>query len=308
MTCSCPKCHANIEVDQYKIPEKGTFMPCPECKGRFWIAREAYARMALNKEGSIYCDHCGKELDHKIICSACGVMYPDYLLVQLTKPPRRQIEKRDLFSSSFSLKPAQPTYAYNYSYASTETKEPRTTEMRPYLKLAGVAVIVILIAIGLSSLYNKKKSDQLYVKNYMRALYIIKTGNDLSLNICSKISKDWQSSISSRQNSIPRLNDEDESKLNSIKESAERFMQILKDPPKKYKVSKEKLSNLYDLYLKVNTLAIAPSGSLSGFTSMVNNSQKDFNSGMQEVVQSFTSELSAEFQIAKTKYKGFKES
>src|ERR1035441_3358055 len=88
MTCSCPKCHAQIEVDFSSIPENGTFTPCPECKGRFWTNKESYARMALKKEGSTYCDKCGKELGHQIVCAGCGVMYPDYYLVQASKPPQ----------------------------------------------------------------------------------------------------------------------------------------------------------------------------------------------------------------------------
>lgn len=104
MTCSCPKCHAQIEIDFSSIPENGTFKPCPECNSRFWINKESYARMALKKDGNIYCDKCGKELDHLIVCAECGVMYPDYYVVQASKPPRRQVEKADLFSFSFTLR------------------------------------------------------------------------------------------------------------------------------------------------------------------------------------------------------------
>jgi uncharacterized protein YbaR (Trm112 family) len=115
MNCSCPKCHAPIEVDISRIPETGAFTPCPECKGRFWINKESYARMSLSKEGKTYCDQCGKELGNKIVCAECGVMYPDYYLVQTSKPPRRQIEKPD-FNISFSLRAARQSYTHTYTY------------------------------------------------------------------------------------------------------------------------------------------------------------------------------------------------
>src|ERR1700687_2341971 len=118
MTGTCPKCNAEIEIDLSNLPEDGAHTPCPECKGRFWISRESYARRALKKEGKLYCDKCGNELGHSIVCAACGVMYPDYCLVQTAKPPRRQVEKAD-FSLSFSLKPARQNYSYT-SYSDSK--------------------------------------------------------------------------------------------------------------------------------------------------------------------------------------------
>ena len=303
MTFSCPKCNANIEVDLSQISDKGNFTPCPECKGRFWINRESYARMALKKEGNTYCDQCCKELDHRIVCSACGIMYPDYYLVQASRPPRRQIEKPDLFSLSYTLKPTKPTYTYSY----TTARESHVRTQRPYLKIAGIAALIILVTVGLSSFYHKKKSEQQYAKNYIRALYIIKTGTDLSLNICAKTSTVWKTNMSAGQSFVPRIKAEDESNLNAAKQTTDRFMQTISNPPKKFVEPKEKLANLYGVYLKANTLATAPSGSLSGFTNSVTISQNDFNLAVQELKRSLPPALSAELKIAKTKYKGFKD-
>jgi hypothetical protein len=307
MTCSCPKCSANIEVDLSRISDKGTFLPCPECKGRFWINKESYARMALKKDGNTYCDQCGKKLDHRIVCSSCGIMYPDYYLVQASRPPRRQIEKPNLFSLSFSLKPVKPTYAYTPTYTGTAAKEYRTVAPRPLLKVVGIAAIIILITLGVNALFHKKKAEQQYAKNYIRALYIIKSGTDISIDTCSKISTEWKTNMSAGQNSVPRIKKEDETRLNSIKQSTDKYMQIINNPPKKFIEPKEKLANLYGLFLKANTLAIAPSGSLSGFTNSVNNSQNEFNSAVQLLKKSLPPELSAELKIAKNKYKGFKD-
>jgi hypothetical protein len=300
MTCSCPKCHAQIEIDPQNIPEKGTFNSCPECKGRFWINRESYARMALKKDGETYCDKCGILLDHKIVCSSCGVMYPDFFLVQASKPPRRQVEKQDLFSISFTLKPAKPTYTYTY----TSTKETHTRTPRPFLKVAGIAALVILLAFGINCLYNSKKSEQQYAKNYMRALYTIKSGTDLNLNLCTKISSDWKMT---GQSSAPRIREEDATRLNNLKEMTDRFMQTLDKPPNKFIVSKEKLAKLYDVYSQTTTLAVAPTGSLAGFTSSTSKSQSDFNLAVQELKSNLPQELMSELEIAKTKYKGLKD-
>lgn len=304
MTCSCPKCHAQIEVDLTNIPEKGTFNPCTECKGRFWISRESYARMALKNDGDTYCDKCGKVLDHKIVCTSCGVMYPDFFLVQASRPPRRQVEKLDLFSLSFTLRPAtSTTSAYTYTSSAKEhhIKAPRP---RPILKIVGIAALLILLTFGISYLYNIKKSEQQYAKNYMRALYTIKSGTDLSLNICTKTSSDWKIS---GQISAPRIQGEDADRLNKVKEMTDRFMLTLDKPPNKFIVSKEKIAKLYDVYSKTTVLAMAPSGSLAGFINSADKSRSDFNVAAQELKKSLPRELSSEFQIAKVKYKNLQE-
>ena len=302
MICSCPKCQAQIDVDLSRVPEKGTFMPCPECKGRFWIAREAYARMALNKVGSIYCDQCGKELDHKIICSACGVMFPDYLLVQASKPPRRQVEKVNLFTMGFSLKPAaRPSYTYEYEYESA--KKSAGWSFGFNMKMVAAVAVLLIIAVSGGYFYQIKKAEQQYVKNYMRALYAIKTGTDLSFDTCAKITAEWKSK---GLNIVPQISVEDEARLNKVKEITDRYMQKLNDPPKKFAGNKEKLANLYEIYTRTNSLALAPSGSLSGFESETAKSQNEFNASIAAIKDGMPTALSKEFQIAQKKYKGLK--
>lgn len=305
MTCSCPKCNAQIEVDLSKIPESGNFTPCPECKSRFWINKESYARMALNKEGKTYCDKCGKELDRIIVCAACGVMYPDYYLVQASKPPRRQVEKPDLFSMSFTLKPAATqTYVYTgYTGGEKSVAGP----LKTLFVRVGVLALVVLLAVGIGFFFHSRKEDQLYAKNYMRALYTMKVGTDLSLSTCAKLSTEWKTNMDAGQKYAPHINEEDETRLNSIKDTTDKFMQTLNEPPKKFIDSKEKLARLYGVYTNAHSLAVAPSGSLSGFTDSASKSQNDFNVALQELKGSLPPELSAELKIAKAKYKGLKD-
>lgn len=302
MTCSCPKCHAQIEVDLSKIPENGTFSPCSECKGRFWINKESYARMALKKEGNTYCDKCGKELDHQIVCAECGVMYPDYYLVQASKPPRRQVEKPDLFSMSFTLKQA-PKESYAYTGAKRSVAGPS----KAIFAKVGLLVLVALLVVGAGYFFHTQKMDNQYAKNYMRALYSIKVGTDLSLSTCAKLTAEWKTSTDAGQKYAPHIIAEDESRLNGVKETTDIIMQKLNKPPKKFVDSKEKLAKLYGAYAKVHALAVSPSGSLPSFTDSASKSQSEFNIALQELKGSLPPELSAELQLAKVKYKGLKD-
>lgn len=305
MTCSCPKCHAQIEVDLSRIPENGNFTPCPECKGRFWINKESYARMALKKEGNTYCDKCGKELDHKIVCTGCGVMYPDYYLVQSSKPPRRQVEKADLFSVSFTLKPAaKQTYVYTGAKRSGPA-----SQKSPKRLLIGTSILalVALLAVGIFYFYHIRESEQQYTTNYMWALYTMKSGTDLSLDVCAQISANWKSAVDAGQNFTPHVSEADETRLNRVKEAVDRFMLKTNEPPKKYLKTKEKLANLYGVYTRAHTLAISPSGSLSSYNMLAAKSQSDFKLASQDLKASLPVELSQELQKAISKNKNFKD-
>ena len=306
MMCSCPKCNAQIEVDLSKMPENGTFMPCQECKARFWINKESYARMSLNKEGKTYCDQCGKELDHKIVCKACGVMYPDFYLVRASKPPLRQVEKPD-FNISFSLKPARQTYTHNYTYTGTGTKKTSARAPNNILKRVGMLVFVVFLAIGAALLYQKIQLEKQYAKNYMRALYTMKLGTDYGLNTCAKISSDWKTKMDAGQNFAPHISEADEATLNKIKDTTDVLMQKLNKPPKKFINSNEKLSNLYGAYTKVHAIAVAPSGSLSSYTGSAANSQNEFNLAVKNLKESLPLELSEELQSARKRYKALRD-
>jgi hypothetical protein len=302
MTCSCPKCHAQIEVDLSNIPESGNFTPCPECKSRFWINKESYARMALNKEGKTYCDKCGKELDRIIVCAACGVMYPDYYLVQASKPPRRQVEKPDLFSMSFTLKPAaKQTYVY------TGAKKSVAGPSKAISVKVGLLALVALLVAGLSYFYHVKKNVQLFATNYIWAVYAIKTGTDLSLETCANVSTNWKSTIDAGQKFVPRISDAEESRLNRVKNTADRIMLKLNEPPKKYLNSKEKLANLYEVYSRAHMLAISPSGSLSNYTNSAAKSGSDFKLAAEDLKASLPVELTQKLQKAKERNKYFKD-
>ncbi len=307
MTCTCPKCNAQIEIDISNIPENGTFTPCPECKSRFWITKESYARMSLKKEGKIYCDKCGSELAHSIVCTGCGIMYPDYCLVQASKPPRRQIEKPDLFSISFpTLKPASPKSSYTYSY--TGVRKPSLQPSKVFLKRAGVMALIALLVVGSAYIYHIKQAEKQFAVNYMRALYAIKAGTDFGLNTCTRISAEWKARGDAGQRFVPKINEEEESRLNSIKTAADGFMKKLNKTPKKYTVSKEKLADLYGIYARVHNLAVAPpSDSLTNFTGSTSKSQSDFNAAVNDLKASLPTALSEELQIAKVKYKSLKD-
>jgi hypothetical protein len=300
LTCSCPKCQSQIELDQSRIPVNGNFSTCPDCKNRFWINRESHARMALKKDGKTYCDQCGKELHQIFTCESCGVIFPDYYLVQTARPPRRQVEKQALFSTRITLKQAKPSYTYTY----TGSSKSGPSISKPSIGKVTTFALVALLAIGAAYFYHIKKFEENYITNYMRALYTIKSGTEFGLNECAKVSFDWKSNIGNKY--VPHISIEAESKLNRFKDATDSFMKQLSEPPNKFTQNQQKLEKLYSVYIKINTLAIAPTGSFSSFIDTTKKSEGEYISSINELKNNMPFELSEGLEKAKTKYKGLR--
>jgi hypothetical protein len=141
----------------------------------------------------------------------------------------------------------------------------------------------------------------------MRALYTIKTGTDLSLNTCAKISNEWKSKKDAGQTYTPHISQEEESSVNMVKDAADRYMQKLNKPPKKFINTEEKLAKLYGVYTNAHALAVSPGGSLSSFTESAVKSENDFNVAAKDLKASLPAELSTELEKAKAKYKSLKD-
>ncbi len=299
MMCSCPKCAAAIELDIAGISEEGSYTPCPECKGRFWIGKESFARRALKKEGKIYCDACGKELDCLTVCTACGVVFPDYCLLQASKPAHRQLAKAEI-SWSFTAKPAKQT---KQTYAIPQKSTSVTPLSRKFLVRAVCLLVFAAVAAVGVTVYNQKKAERQYAANYMLALYGIKYGVDLSLSQCARLSAVWKAKTDAGQRFVPHLTPQEESGSDRIKTRLELIMPKLDKAPQKFSKAKEQIDKLYGMQTRLNALAATPPGSLPGFTDSANKLGNDFKSAAQELKAGLPKELSEEFVKASIKYK-----
>lgn len=292
MRCSCPKCTVKIEVDASLITEEGSYTPCPECKSRFWMNQESTARRALKKEGNIYCAKCGNELDHLIVCRGCGYKFPDYFLVQVSKPVRRKAGKSDR-SMGFALKPVTQTYAL--------PSQSTTVSRKPLVMVIGLLVIAALVTSG-AFFYHKTSLEKQYAENFILVLSGTKAGAELSLADCAKVSTEWKMRMDAGQNYIPSIPPEDAARLNKAKDRAEKNMQKLSTPPEKFVAANENLTKLVAAYNGLLAVTLKPSGSLASFTETVRNSENDFKLAAKALKDNLPAELAEEINQAKPKY------
>ena len=313
LICSCPKCSAKIELEFTQIGENATSQSCPACKTRYVLNRESFARRASRKAGEINCAYCGGQLDHSQYCPSCKALYPDYYAAESPDAAKKRARRnRDLFGSlkSFSFEwgsSRAPSVDYQPVLMDSEPWQESADLKKKYI-VPGVSAVVIvaLIAIGVS-FYNHAKAKRQYAASYVNALYAIKTGADLGLTICGKITSEWATKDHSGQSVPPLGTVDDENQLNLVKAQADKYLQKLNDPPKAFAESNEKLLKLNGLFVKLHAAALKPSGTVTNFAELTQKTGSDFKVASEDLKKNLPTELSAELAIAKTKYRGMRD-
>jgi DNA-directed RNA polymerase subunit RPC12/RpoP len=314
MICSCPKCAAQIDKDLAEIPENGTATQCPQCKSRLLIARESFAKRAYRQAGDINCVKCGNKLGHELHCPACGELYPDYFVTEVPDIARKQARK--IIETFKNLK----DFSFEWGTSST-TPQPGYTPQRRALvitpksagkprkviwSVASLIVVVALVAIGVWH-YKQQKAEQIYAANFVKVLYIVKTGTDQSLAACEKISGDWKTKMAEGRSIVPRLSAEDDSDLSNIAQELDKRKVGINLPPKKFATAYEKLEKLNGIFAKARALAMAPPGSPSSLSESANKLAGEFKAASQELKAGLSTELAAELAKGRTKYRGLRE-
>ena len=295
MIFPCPKCDAKTQVDLSQIPEDGTSAKCPECNTRFWITKESFATRALKKEGKSLCYYCNNELNNYLDCPTCGVMYPDFCVVQISKPVKKK--KRTTSSAiSFSIRPQRRTRGVVSQQATHKSSK---SILITSVVVALVAVLVVTLGVS----YYKKQAEQQYASNFIQTLYGIKLGTDLNIRQCSTISANWKAKMDAGQKFDLNISDKDKSRMDSAKNDIDKLMQKLPKVPQKFSKANENLAKLYGIYTKSYSLAAAPSGTLPVFTDSAGKLESEFKQTAQELKASLSAELADKYQKALPKYK-----
>ncbi len=295
MNFPCPKCDAKTPLDLSHIPEEGTSVKCQECKNRFWITRESFARRALGKEGKTLCYHCNHELSTYLNCPTCGVMYPDFCVIQTSKPVRKK-QRKTSTQISFSIRPQRRPQVGTL-------QQPTQRASRSLLAPAIILVLVAVLVVAVSTFYLNNRAEEQYSAGFFRALYGIKLGTDLSLRQCATIAAAAKAKMGAGQNVALTISEAEKIKLISAKSDIDTLMKRLPKTPQKFSKANDNLAKLYDVYSKSNSLAASPSGSLPAFTDSADRLERDFKQTAQELKSTLPPELAEKYQKASSKYK-----
>jgi hypothetical protein len=318
MTCTCPKCAANLEFDVAQIPDSGLSTKCSGCKVRLQVSREPFLRRAYRKAGDISCAHCGAQLSHYLNCHSCGILFPDYFVAETPNALRQRTRKTsgafsNLRNISFEWRstPAkkqsyQPIYTPETATAGAGSQPFVAAKRSALVKIVSVVTIIAALAGGYV-FYSHHQSKRQYAANVVRSLYVMKTGTELSLKSCTKLSADWKARIDAGSAGAPRIAADEEARLTKLKDETEKLFELLANPPKAYAPASEKLVKLKSAYTNLYSLTTAPSGALPRFVEATARAESEYKQALQELKAAMPDELKEELEKARAKTKGLKD-
>lgn len=292
MKCLCPKCSSNIEVDEPASPEKGDFAQCPECKARFWRNKENFILRVYKKDWKIFCDHCGSTLGPDTFCGSCAHAFPDYWVVQASKPAKKPGEKTEFsFNLPVKKQKKETRSAPRPRQASLNFPELIAENKKLLIKLAGVLGVAVLLACG-GWFYMNDQAEKAFCDNFARTLYGIQSGSGRSLEKLDQIVLSGH-----------RLSDKDISELNSIKDEVDGARKRISEPPGRFADPAQKLSGFYNIYTQLHNLAVSTSEVSPELTEKIKSLQGKYSSAETKLPQGLPEELMSTLRAASVKYR-----
>jgi hypothetical protein len=309
MTCTCPKCHAIIELDLPEVTDTGATAACPACNTRFNLYRESFGARALHRSGEISCASCGSILGPQMHCASCGAQFPDYLVASVgRRKVRKEGKKLQLRTSPFPKRTSAvnqvPTLEMSMrpEVAATARIPSSSKYPKPLVMVSCALVLVALIAGG-SAWYLKNKAEKVYAKNFVLATYCLQTGIEKAVKSSVRISTDWKLKQASGQTYIPRPSVVEERDFTIIDNKLNPALQDLTVAPAKFAGCAEKLNKFKGVYAKLHTLVVTPGNSLSNFTDTASKADAEYQQAIKEFKSGMPDEMIKELNNASLKFK-----
>lgn len=294
MKCPCPKCDATIEIPEQKISANASSQNCPDCKEKYWFRQEKFMLRGYRKQGRLYCCDCGGELGSDLLCLSCGSLCPDYCVVQ---SPRFVSHKQQKAGYRFSL----PQRSKSTAKATPTAKAAQPQAGKSWLVYPVLAVLALVLVGGLSKVYLDHKAHQEYAKNFIVALYGVKSGTDLNLGLIDNISSTWQQNLGAG-GIAPRPSQKDLDKLTVVKKRISQAMETLNESPEKFVEARTQLIRLHGVYEQIYALNISNPDSLDEYTVSVDKLKASFSKAADELKGAMPEELSNELKASVAKY------
>lgn len=301
MTCSCPKCTAQIEFDPTDIPSDGLASKCSECGASFAIRKESFARRALHKSDEISCAECGSSPGPSIYCQSCHAIYPDFLVMDTSSEAKRRLAK--LLAKLQVLKHLKIGGAAHPS-VETYTAAPATAGKAKGISLPGqpaklgiILAVILLLSLGGGYYWYQDKQLTKYTESYVRALLIIKKGRDSEIKISDRIVADMRKGASTSLTAF------EQKSVLSAKTDADNLMKKIDTVPKKFMASNDSLKKLYDTFSLLHTTVTSPAGSADVYSGAVKKVDDDFRKIARELKSGLPERISEQVAESSKRFK-----
>lgn len=307
MTCTCPKCKTELELDVVNIPAEGHLQKCAACKANVEVRKESFAKRALYKSPEIHCAECGNNPGPSIYCQSCHAIYPDILSIATASTAKRQLDKilAALKKLNYKFKP-QPTFkSHSIDIPATPAAGKKA---KAGIKLPGTAaqltasLVFLLVALVSGGYYwYQEKVATEYSQNFVKALHGVKGARDLDIAISSRLATSWKAGGAST------LTANELKMLESSKKDVSILMGRVGKVPKKFNASNDALKKLLDNYEKLHTTTTSNSSSADIYADSVKKMDSEFMKSARELKAGLPEKIADVFNSSKVKHKTLQE-
>lgn len=321
LTFPCPKCSAEIELDFTGEDQNILNVTCASCNSVVSIVRESCATRARRQPREINCARCGACMDHHPHCLSCGALFPDYYVAMSSEEANRKVKARRRAELRRSLSKLNPSFYFDFFgflggraerlpgvRSIPERHAAQKVAVSPRgLRLVITLLVVTLLAGGASYAFRLHQRQQVFIDNYFRAVNGVKTGNDFSLEICSKMAADWKAATDSGLRYTPRLNDKEQARINTTSQNVDKLLQYMGTPPGKFAQAHQKLVQLKSAYQKSQSLVTTPPENLQLLTTSADQAASNFKAAAQDLKNNLPEAMKNKLDEAKLKYHGLRD-
>ena len=219
------------------------------------------------------CSKCGEEIpESSVFCNKCGAKTDDTIEAHDSDETMQEIIEQE-----------------NHNHI--EQDDVNVTDKRKTSKTTVIVVVVLMIIVISGSFvgykyYAAKNYHEKYELNFATTTLSILTETYASELMCSQISDTWRSAIDSRykdfNTEIANLEERWETNgflkdRKNAKDSIEKNMKELQNPPKDYEEAYKLFVELYSIYGQIYSQATSPQGSIITYNQDVNQKESEFS-------------------------------
>ena len=291
MKFPCPQCGLSQQFAIKGTANEIARQRCRRCASKITIKRVSARRKDFRAQ-TVVCSACGSDFHFSSECPFCKAPFTGYLLVCTERPSRtREVPARNLTKVLKSL---------GSSWAIPTATLLRSIPVRVRV-FSALFVLVLALLVAGSSYYIHQQNEQNYLKNYVLALYGIKSGFDRGTSIGRDLAAESRRFGKPGYYPTSTVREKLE-ELEAVRSEVDRLMEHLTNPPKPLQDAGARLKWLYSDYKQQYSLVTAPSGSVKNFERAQQEIETNFSFSLTQLKVSFPPQLRNEIKKSGTRY------
>jgi len=163
-------------------------------------------------------------------------------------------------------------------------------------------MFLLLISLVTGIVQYRSNMQRHYSKNFVMALYVMKSGMDMGERVCNGTSRAWSGVESSATPDLSGIDPETLADMKYVNAETNKIMGELGSPPGEYLQAAQTLRKLHALYEKTNSIVISSPDYLSRNGAEVVAAREEFSLEIENLKANLPAPLTEELKKAGKKY------